>query len=103
MIISIAPKTSPGKWSLYLIGGFFLCLAFLILMAASGQRGGETFSDNLMLAIPGLLAALCGIAAFCTAIIAIFKSKERSVLVFLAALIGLGILLFCLGEFLFPH
>jgi hypothetical protein len=103
MKITIVPKTTPGKWSTGLICGFFLFLALLIILAASGQRGGETFSSNLALAVPGLLAAICGIAAFFSGVIAIIKSKERAVLVFLAAFIGLDVLLFCLGEFISPH
>jgi hypothetical protein len=103
MKITIVPKTALGKWSVGLIGGLFLFLALLVILAASGQRGGETFSSNLALAVPGLLAATCGIAAFFTGIIAVIKSKERAVLVFLAAFIGLDVLLFCLGEVLSPH
>ena len=103
MKITIVPKTSPGKWSIGLIAGLFLFLALLVIMAASGQRGGETFFDNLALAVPGLLAAICGIAALFTGIIGIIFSRERAVLVFLAAFIGMNVLLFCLGEFLSPH
>lgn len=103
MKITIVPKTAPGKWSIGLIGGLILFLALLIILAASGQRGGETFSSNWALAIPGLLAAICGIAAFFTGIIAIIKSKDHSVIVFLAAFIGLDVLLFCLGEVISPH
>jgi hypothetical protein len=103
MKIIIAPKSITGKWSLGLIGGFALFLALLFIMAVSGQSGGETFTDNLWLAIPGLLAAICGIAAFFTGVIAIIKSKERSVFVFLAAFLGLDVLLFCLGEVISPH
>jgi hypothetical protein len=103
MKLTILPKTHPGKWSIGLIGGLVLFFALLWLLAASGQRGGDTFSSNLALAVPGLLAAICGIAAFFTGIIAIIKSKERSALVFLAVIIGLFVLFFCLGEILSPH
>jgi hypothetical protein len=50
-----------------------------------------------------LIAGVCGVAAFVTGLIGIIKSKERSILVYLAILIGLEILVFGLGEFLAPH
>ena len=97
------PRTLLGKWSVGLIITFFLLFAALILVAASGQEGGDTFSDNLTLAIPGLGAGAAGILAFFTGIIGITRSKERSVLVFVAAAIGLLVLLSVLGEILVPH
>jgi hypothetical protein len=103
MKFTILPKTTPGKWSIGLIGGLVLFFALMWLLVASGQRGGETFFSNLALTVPALLAAISGIAAFFTGIISIIKSKERSVLVFLAVIIGLFVLIFCLGEFLSPH
>jgi hypothetical protein len=69
----------------------------------SGQRGGEKFFGNLALTIPILLAGISGVSAFVTGIISIIKSKERSVLVFLTTTIGFFVLVFWLGEFLFPH
>ena len=100
---TILPKTHPGKWSIGLIGGLVLFFALMWLLVAAGQRGGETFSSNLALAVPGLLAAVSGVAAFFTSIITIIKSRDRSVLVFLATFIGFDVLLFCLGEVLSPH
>lgn len=103
MKVSILPRTMLGKWSIGLIGGLFLFFALLRVLVAFGQRGGETFFSNLALAIPGLLAGTCGIAAFFTGIIGIIFRKERAVLVFLAVIIGLFVLVFCLGEVLSPH
>ncbi len=103
MKFTILPKTAPGKWSIWLTVGLVLFFVIMLLMVAAGQRGGETFFSNLALAVPGFLAAICGIAAFFTGIIAIIKSKERSGLVFLAVIIGFQVLMFCLGEVLSPH
>ncbi|MCJ7510668.1 MAG: hypothetical protein MUP14_07275 [Dehalococcoidia bacterium] len=97
------PKTLLGKWSVGLIILFFSLFATLNFLAASGQEGGDTFSDNLTLAIPALGAGAAGVLAFFTGIIGIIRSKERSVLVFVASAIGLLILLFMLGEILSPH
>ncbi len=96
-------KTRLGKWSVGLIIVFFLSLATLCLFIAFGQRGGESFFSNLLLAIPGLVAGISGILAFFTGIISIFKNKERSVLVFLSTAIGFFVLFWCLAEILFPH
>jgi hypothetical protein len=38
-----------------------------------------------------------------TGLISIIKNKERSILVFLAVLVGFGALLFFSGQFLFTH
>ncbi len=97
------PKTSLGKWSVGLILIFFLLFATFQLLVASGQRGGATFFSNLVLTIPILLAGISGVLAFFTGIAGIVKSAERSVLVFLAAAMGLFIVVFWLGEILSPH
>ena len=103
MRITVLPKTSWGKWSVGLIAVFILFLVLFVILVASGQRGGETFFSNLLLTVPMLLAVTCGVAAFVTGLIGIIKSKERSILVYLAILIGLYILVFCLGEVLAHH
>ena len=92
-----------GRWSIGLIASLFLFYVLFQLLVASGQRGGETFFSNLALTIPILLAGISGLSAFLTGIIGIIKSKERSVLVFLATTIGFFVLTFWLGEVLFPH
>ena len=97
------PKTAPGKWAVGLLGGLVAFFALLQVLVATGQRGGETFFSNPALAVPALLAALSGIAAFFTGIIGIVKSKERAILVLLAVIIGLFVLVFCLGEIISPH
>jgi len=92
-----------GRWSIGLIASLFLFYVLFQLLVASGQRGGETFFSNLALTIPILLAGISGLSAFLTGIIGIIKSKERSILVFLATTIGFFVLTFWLGEVLFPH
>jgi len=74
-----------------------------MLLAASGQQGGETFFDNPLLAFSGLFAAICGTLAFLTGIAAIVKNKERAALVSVSVIIGGFVIFFLLGEFLFPH
>ena len=103
MRISLKPKSTMGKWSTGLIIALLLFFAVFLILVASGQRGGDTFFSNLTLTIPMLLAGVSGVSALVTGIIGIVKSRERSVLVFLATAIGLFVLVFTLGEILFPH
>jgi hypothetical protein len=97
------PKTCLGKWFLGLIAAFFIFFAMNQILVVSGQQGRETFFSNLLLAIVVSLAGISAISAFFTGIISIIKRKERSILVFLATVIGFFVLSFVLGEFLFPH
>jgi cytochrome bd-type quinol oxidase subunit 2 len=103
MRIRLRPKTIIGRWSVGLTIILIIFFVLFQLLVASGQRGGETFFDNLALTIPILLAGISGVSAFVTGIIGIIKSRERSFLVFLTTTIGFFVLVFCLGEFLFPH
>jgi hypothetical protein len=103
MKIDFLPKTRLGTWSVWLIVLFLLFFKIFQFFVISGQRGGETFFSNLTLAVPILLAGISGIASFFVGTAAIIKRKERSVFVFLSTVMGLFILLFCLGEVIFPH
>jgi len=103
MRVTILPKTPLGKWSTGLVVAFVVLLVVFLLLVASGQRGGETFFSNLVLTIPMLLAETSGVLAFLIGLISVIKNKERSILVFLAMLIGFFISIFWLGEVIFPH
>lgn len=56
------PKTDLGKWSVGLIVVFFLLFAAFRILVVSGQRGGETFFSNPILAILGMLIKTGGLA-----------------------------------------
>ncbi|OGY27314.1 MAG: hypothetical protein A2Z42_03635 [Candidatus Woykebacteria bacterium RBG_19FT_COMBO_43_10] len=102
--MSLLPKTTLGKWSVGLIIAFFLLLATgIAVVSVFKQEGGETFFDNLWISIPMLGAGAAAIAAFIVGIIAIIKNKERSILVIIAALIGLLVSWFVVGEIVAPH
>ncbi len=103
MKISILPKTLLSKWSVRLVIVFFLLFAVFQILVTSGQIGGDTFFSNFALAILTLVAGISGVLALSIGIIGVTKSRERSVLVFLAMVIGLLVLIFALGEILFPH
>lgn len=97
------PKTKLGKWSVNLIGAFIVFLLIFYAIIATGQKGGDTFFSNMYLTIPFLLAAISGIASFICGLIAIIKQRERSVLAYIAVVIGALVTFFAAGEILFPH
>jgi len=103
MKLHFIPRTRLGKWSIWLIIAFIALFTIFQILVAAGQRGGATIFSNLLLSVPMLIAAIAGISSFFTGIIGIIIKKERSVLVFIATILGFFILFFVLGEFLFPH
>jgi len=103
MRISLLPRSALGRWSVGLLAAFAVFFAAFELLVASGQRGGETFFSNLALTIPILLAGTSGVLTFLTGLIGVVRNRERSILVFLAMLVGFFILLFSIGEVAFPH
>ncbi len=104
MKISFFPKTKLGKWSLICI--LLAILSAIIVFATIAIfniKGGDTFFSTPSLAIPLVLAWFLGCASFLIGLIAIIKSKSRSVLVFVASTVGLLITLYGLAEVIFPH
>ena len=102
MRVHFKPKTKLGRCSVWLIVAFAVFFGSLQALIAAGQRGGDTFFSNLVLATPGLLAASSGIAAFATGLISITKRKERAVAVYLAVASGFTVLAFVIGEIVLP-
>ena len=87
MRLSILPKTSLGRWSVGLAAAFILLFAVYVVLLLLGVLD----IDRVRL-IPLIAAAtfgISGIAAFVTGLISVIKSKERSILVFLAVVVGL--------------
>ncbi len=97
------PTTLLGKWSISLAIALTALFVLFQVLVALGERGGETFFSNLVLTIPIIMAGVSGVLAFLTGILGIIRSRERSILVFLSTMIGFFVLLFILGEILFPH
>jgi len=110
MKIDFMPKTKTGRWSVG-FGVAFVVLVALSLLVAIAIGGGAAnitaviaansllstliVALNLALNLAGLLSILLGIFT-------IVKYREWSICKSLAALYGLALLLFVLGEFLFP-
>ena len=74
------PKTRIGKWSVGLLLLFGLFVLMIILI---GRRPGDP-----RVVIPSLCAAALGVATFVTALIGLFKQKDRTFLVVFCAVIG---------------
>jgi hypothetical protein len=91
----ILPKSVLGKWSVALaVIGILLDVVFMVLVA-TGNLDTESPAPwiSAVTSIP--------VMAFITGVIAIVLSKERAILIYLG--MTLLVLLFVLGEFLFPH
>ena len=92
MRISILPKTSLGRWS---VG---LAAAFVLLFAVMTLEGGSEVGPGPVLLIIAAAFGISGIGSFVTGLINMIKSKERSILVFLAVVVGFFALIELLSE-----
>lgn len=101
------PKTTLGKWTVGLFGAFTVAVLIPMVADLTRQPGGSTIFDNLYLFgnlhLPGFLATVTGIATFITGLISIAKFKERSILVFIATIIGFFVLFLVGSDIVYPH
>ena len=110
MRLSFIPKTTLGKWSVGLIVAmpvsFFIGRSLLNLLYKSVPAGNTILEDIVerpALALTMLTGMVSGISAFITGFIAVIKQKERALFVYAAIIIGALLIIFLLGEILFPH
>ena len=103
-------KTTLGKWSIGLILAmpilFAMGMSFTNSLYKSVPAGNTILADIISrpaLAIIMLTGFAAGISAFITGIMAIFKQKERAILVYLSSLVGAALILYIISEFLYPH
>ena len=90
MKITFLPKTSKGKWSvIMMVSSWILFVVGSVLPWKPGYSGFDFVIQNPLQAIISILLLAVGIATFCMALISVIKNKERSILVFLAILLGL--------------
>jgi len=88
MRITILPKTPLGWWSVGLVVAWIL----LFVLAQVILGSGPDYNMPLAYAFTTICISVA-LAIFVTGLIAIIKSKERSILVFLSTAIGLYSLL----------
>jgi cytochrome bd-type quinol oxidase subunit 2 len=97
------PGTRMGWWSTGFFVAFVVLLILFYALVASGQRGGETFFSNLWLSLTLLPAVISAIVSGVLAAVAIAQKRERSLISFVALLIGVFVAIFAIGEIAFPH
>jgi hypothetical protein len=90
----LLPATQWGRWAIGLLIAILVFFGTVYVLIASGQRPGDTFTSNLTLSVPGLLAGVCAVGAFVTGLIAVIFRAERSPLVLLATVVGLLAIVF---------
>ena len=101
MRLTILPKRALGWWS---VGLAILSLLFMSPIFGVIRLGSIARQINLSPGqLKGIAFAVVGMAALVTGLLSIIRSKERSILIFLAMLIGLVAMAFVIGEVLFPH
>lgn len=102
------PKTFAGKWSVGLIIVMFVLFVIGSSLAGtlyeSVPSGDTVFAD--LLNRPALAGSMlagfgAGIASLVTGLIGIIRKEERALLVFLSTLIGAGVTVFLIAEFIF--
>jgi hypothetical protein len=89
------PKTTLGWWSVGF--GVAIIIIFLLVPILVTLTGHELEPDSFGLMTLAAAAGVSGIGALVTGLISITKSKERSILVFLALVAGLFALIGAAG------
>lgn len=95
MRIKFLPKSRLGKWAAILILYFILASIFFYVFAEI-----LNVIPFIIVKIFGGAAVIASIVAFITGVTAVIKVKERSILVYLAVLIGFIVILFIFGDIL---
>ncbi len=98
MEITFLPKTDLGKWSVaMMIASWVLFIVGSVLPSKTGYSGFEIIIQNPLQSIITILLLTLGIVALIMALISVIKKQERSILVFLAILLGLQSILSFFG------
>jgi hypothetical protein len=109
MILAFIPKTKSGRWSVWLIivVPILFYIGFSFVSFYEGIPSGRTIPRDIVVrpgvALSMLAGMISGISAFITGITSITREKERALLVFVSTMMGGLLILFLLGEILFPH
>ena len=106
----ITPITTLGKWSVGLIVAmpilFFIGSSFTNSLYRSVPAGRTILADiaaRPALALTMLAGMVAGISAFIVGLLTIIKQKENAILVYISTVIGALLVLFLIGEVVFPH
>jgi len=106
----IIPETTLGKWSVGLIAAmpilFVIGSSFTNSLYASVPAGETILADvaaRPALALTMLAGMAAGISAFTVGLLAIVRQKENALPVYVSTMIGALLVLFLVGEIVFPH
>ncbi|MEI7792769.1 MAG: hypothetical protein WCI57_04770 [Candidatus Berkelbacteria bacterium] len=97
------PKTKLGKWTVWLIVTCVVLLVIGNLVRVAQDRAGIgdwTFFTNLKRTFPMTGGLVAGLAGFFAGLVAVWKEKERSVIVFISLAIGLLLFVMFVAELL---
>ena len=107
---SLIPKTNFGKWSVGLIIAmallFSIGTSFTNTLYESVSSGNTIIADiakRPALALSMLAGMATGVLAFITGLLAMIRKKEKAILVYISSLIGALVIVFLIGEILYPH
>lgn len=104
------PQSTLGKLSvglaaampiLFIIGGSLA--SSLYVGVAAGNSIAEDMVQRPLLAWTMLIAMSSGILALITGVLAIRLKKDQAILVWIATGLGAFLLVFLIGELVFPH
>jgi len=95
------PQTRIGWWAIAL--GAVFVLMFIVNSAVFMQLTTNSWWQQTLLPFYGIFMVLCGLSGGVVALLALFRWRERSWLVWLSVLPGASMLFLLLGEFLIPH
>jgi hypothetical protein len=108
--LSLLPKTTLGRWSVWLIVAMILLFITgtsltnsLYRSIPSGSTILEDISFRPALALSMLSGMIAGVSAFITGLLAIINKKDQALLVYISCLIGALLIVFLTLEILFPH
>lgn len=95
------PSTRLGWWSIA------LAVVFVVLSVVNSAVFMRLTVDapwrQTILPFYGIAMMACGLAAGIVGLLALVRQHEHSLFVWLALVVGLGTIVFLVGEFLVPH
>jgi hypothetical protein len=99
----LPPRSHIGRLAVMLASGVVGFGLIFMMFAVGGASGGDSFFDNLWLATPVMLAGVSGVGAAVCGLYALIARHEWSMYVFVAAVIGLFVLLVFVEEVVIGH
>ncbi|MFA4936980.1 MAG: hypothetical protein WC575_01630 [Patescibacteria group bacterium] len=107
MKINFIPKSRSGKWAIGFGIALVMLTVFSLIFAAAIGGDSTVIADSsllsILVAVLSVMFTLAGPLSFIVGIYTIIKHQEWLVCKPLVVLYVLALLLFMLGEFLFPH